>query len=149
MAYATLRDVEALNPQRGPYGDTTVPTAAAVEGFIADIAAEIDAVLGSQNIVAPVTEPSTFLAVLRRLNALGAAGQAEMAAFPNQPGGGDVGGSASGPRYWRMYQDGLTRLVNGEGIPSVALMSKARIRPRAATYAEDAPAPVFSMSQLF
>jgi hypothetical protein len=153
VAYATVTDVENLNPQRGRYDVKTVPTRQQVEGYLEQIAAEIDSVLAAQGLSTPVSAPATFLTFITRLNALGAAAQAELGAFPEAEG--SLGGSFSGARYQRMYEAGLARLVKGEAIPPAAGTAGARVQ--AAAYGTDnpdpvtgdPPAPLFSMSQSF
>lgn len=153
MGYATITQVESYNPQRGRYTAGTVPTLAQVEAFIEQIADHIDSVLAAQGVSVPVTAPANFLSWLGRLNALGAAAQAELAAFPEVQT--NLGGSFSGARYQRMYDDGIKQLIAGSAIPPTAGTAGARIT--ATAYGVDnpdpvtgeAPAPLFSVTQVF
>lgn len=110
MAYAVISDVRKENPQR-TYSDSTKPTTTQVEGFITDIAGEIDTVLAGRGMTVPVTTPAEFLTYVTHINALGAAALAERAGFPE----------ASGPLatpasvvLWKQYQDGLKYLKEGK-----------------------------------
>lgn len=110
MAYAVIAGVQALNPKR-TYGASTTPTTTQVEGFITDIAAELDTVMAGRGLGVPVTTPAEFLAYVTHLNELGAAALAERAMFPEQSG---AGMTASGTELWRQYQAGLKYLRDGK-----------------------------------
>lgn len=153
MAYCVVTDVQALNAQRPEYGSTTVPTRDQVGAFIDQVGAEIDAVLIARGITPPVTAPGPFLLMLRRLNALGAAALAETSAYPEAVD--DVGGSRAGSRYYRMYQDGLGRLIDGSAVPP-ASTTGGSTRVQARSYGTDNPEPdgqppaaVFGIGQPF
>lgn len=152
VAYATVEQVEQHNAQRQLYSGSTRPSRPQVEAFLADGAAEINAILSAQGLATPVTTPADFLAYVTRLNALYAAALAEQAAFPEADG--DLGGSGSGARYWRMWESGKRDLISGASIPPAAGTAGARVR--AATYGTDnrdssgdVPAPAFSMTRQF
>lgn len=105
MAYCLVTDVEALNAGRTDlYSTTSNPTEAQVQGFINQIAADIDAVLSASGIVVPVSPSNDFL---KFLNTMGAAALAE-AAIALRGGGTD-----EGPRNWRWdtYQKRLDLLM--------------------------------------
>ena len=110
MAYAAIADVRAVNPKR-TYSTTSTPTTTQVEGFITDIAAEMDTVIAGRGIVVPVTTPAEFLAFVTHLNALGAAALAERAMFPEAAG---IGATPSSVVLWKQYQDGLKFLKEGK-----------------------------------
>lgn len=109
MAYCTITDVRALNPKR-VYDAASKPTETQVNGYITQIAAEIDTVLLGRSLATPVTAPAEFVAHLKQVNAYGAAALAEMGMFPEQ------GGTASTPhgqKLWSMYKDAMSRLSKG------------------------------------
>lgn len=81
MAYATQKDVEALNPKRS-YGAETNPSALELVTLLTSIANEIDSILGAQDYTVPVTSPAYFLEHLAFINALGAGALAEGGMFP-------------------------------------------------------------------
>lgn len=108
MAYATLDGVKEQDP-RAVYSDTSYPTEAQVLVLLEDIAGEIDTVLSGAGYTVPVTTPATLLSAVTRLNALGAAAMAHMGMFPESVGAGPT--SDLGSRLWKMYTDGLERLV--------------------------------------
>ena len=108
MAYATLDGVREQDP-RAVYSDTSAPTEAQVLVLLEDIAGEIDTVLGAAGYTVPITEPATLVSAVTRLNAMGAAAMAHMGMFPESVGAGPT--SDLGSRLWKMYTDGLERLV--------------------------------------
>lgn len=136
MAYALIADVQGLNSKRTDYSITTSPTSTEVTGFIDDISSEIDSHLAAQGITTPVTTPASFVNWLSRLNALGAAAQAEMTSFPESDGG--QGYTPQGDRYWAMYQQGLKAIDNGTAIP-VGSSSTGGAALTARTYGTDNP----------
>ena len=81
MAYASLSDIQALNPKR-TYSATTTPTSTQVSALIDQIAAEIDAELMAKGYEAPATTPTEWVTFLKAVNAYGAAALAEMGMFP-------------------------------------------------------------------
>ena len=104
MAYCTVNDVEALNAGRTDlYTTTTDPSEAQVQGFIDQIAADIDSVLAAGGIATPVAGGNNYL---KFLNVLGAAALAE-AAIALKGNGGD-----NDPRNWRWdtYKERLEQL---------------------------------------
>lgn len=108
MAYATLDGVKEQDP-RAVYNDTSTPSEAQVLVLLEDIAGEIDTVLSGAGYTVPITTPATLLAAVTRLNALGAAAMAHMGMFPESVGAGPT--SDLGSRLWKMYTEGLERLV--------------------------------------
>lgn len=149
MAYCTVQDVEAQNSQREPYSNDTRPTRVQVSDFIDDVAGEMDSILAAQGQAVPVTEPPSFVSMLRRLNALGAASYAEEGMYPESDG------ETMATRLYKRYQDGLARLVDGSAIPPAAPSATAT-RVRATSYGIDnpasdgnAPAPVFQITDRF
>lgn len=104
MSYCTVADVQALNAGRTDlYTTTTNPSTAEVQGFIDQIAADIDAVLAANGIVTPVSPSNNYL---KFLNSMGAAALAE-AAIALKGNGGD-----NDPRNWRWdtYKERLEQL---------------------------------------
>lgn len=114
MAYAAIADVRAINPKR-TYDASSTPTATQVEGFIDDIAAEIDVILAGRGLTTPITEPADFLAHLVHVNAVGAAARAEFAMFPEADE--SPAGSPQGSRLWGQYQEYL-RALRKEPLPT-------------------------------
>lgn len=110
MSYCVLADVQALNPTR-TYSATTTPNTTQVQGFINDIAGEIETVLQGRGLAVPVTVPAAFLTFLKQLNAIGAAAMTERAMFPEAQG--MLGGTSAGALHWKQYQDGLKFLREG------------------------------------
>jgi hypothetical protein len=108
VAYATLDGVKEQDP-RAVYSDTSKPTEAQVLVLLEDIAGEIDTVLGAAGYTVPITAPAALLSTVTRLNAIGAAAMAHMGMFPESVGAGPT--SDLGSRLWKMYTDGLERLV--------------------------------------
>jgi len=119
MAYAALADVQALLPKWNIDANST-PTATQVEQFITDVAGEVDAILSSQGLTVPVTEPASFLAWLGLLNALGAGALAAAGMFPGSAQAGPEGTPLASFLQAR-YKVGLDRLVKGTGIPEAAV----------------------------
>jgi len=108
VAYATLDGVQEQDP-RAVYSETSKPTAGQVEQLLEDVAGEIDTVLSAAGYTVPITAPATLLSTVTRLNAIGAAAMAHMGMFPESVGAGPT--SDLGSRLWKMYTDGLERLV--------------------------------------
>lgn len=143
MAYATAADVQALNTKRTDYQDgVTNPSLTEVDVFIVDIASEIDTILAAKGLITPVASPAAFVLWLARLNALGAAAQAEMAGFPEQDQG--QGSTPQGDRYWKMYQQGLESLKDGSAIhPDAPVNDDATgLNMLARSYGTDNPDPL-------
>jgi hypothetical protein len=146
MAYCTITDVRGLNPKR-TYSTTTTPTQAQVEQYITDIAAEIDNAIQSQGYTVPVTSPANFVAVLKMLNARGAAAQAEIAMFPES----GPGSTPHGAQLLSLYRDGLKALRSGEIPEEITGQTGANV---ASYYTESADkdsydGPVFKKSSEF
>lgn len=110
MSYCTSSDVQALNPRR-TYDSNSTPTLTQVDGYITQIAGEIDTVLQGRAFTTPVATPTEFVTWLKQLNALGAAALAERAMFPEAQG--MLGGTAASAQHWKQYQDGLHFLRTG------------------------------------
>jgi len=162
MSYCVVADVQAMNATRLTgnggvgYTATSVPNTTQVQAFIDEIAGEIDSILGAAAVLTPVTAPGSFVAFLKRLNALGAAYQAEAAMFPESAG--SVGGTPQAQRYYTQYMAGLASLKDRSGIdPTVATSGSSSA---ARSYLTDNPdndpltdgttegqQPVFAMSR--
>lgn len=81
MAYASASDVAAYTPgllQDGSFTETSHPTETAVEGYLDAGAALIDGRLSGAGYSTPVGSDATVYSYLTDLNALYAAGRAEM-----------------------------------------------------------------------
>ena len=122
MAYATLDGVREQDP-RAVYSDTSSPTEAQVLVLLEDIAGEIDTVLSAVGYTVPITTPATLLSAVTRLNAMGAAAMAHMGMFPETVGAGPT--SDLGSRLWKMYTDGLNRLVEAGKAGATGLTGSA------------------------
>lgn len=82
MAYCDITKVQARNPIRDLYSQTTKPSASQVYVFINECAGIIDTVLAEANYATPIstTAASSVLATLEYVNAVGAAYMVEWAA---------------------------------------------------------------------
>lgn len=131
MSYCAIVDVQALNPKR-TYGAATTPTSTQVTALIAQIAAEIDAILEAQGYTVPVTSPATFVTSLLTVNAYGVAALAEAAMFPETTAPGETA-------HWsyleKKYQAWLKDLRAGI-VPSSLSRSEAASNA-ASNYTED------------
>jgi len=137
VTYCDIEHVQAKRATRDELTDDTVPTSQQVSLFIEEIAGEIDTVLLTRGVQVPVTAPAAFLLFLQNTNALGAAAQAEMAAFTEFEG---QQASTYGARLEAMYQKRLARLADGSAIPSGAAggaASRVRARSYGTEYPED------------
>jgi hypothetical protein len=143
MAYATLEGVQEQDP-RAVYNDTSKPTEAQVLVLLEDIAGEIDTVLAGAGYTVPITTPATLLAAVTRLNAMGAAAMAHMGMFPESVGAGPT--SDLGSRLWKMYTDGLDRLVEA-GKAGAAGTTGSAVSAR--SYQVDNPTETAAAESLF
>jgi hypothetical protein len=107
MAYASLTDIQALNPKR-QYGSLSTPTTTQVDLLIGQISSEIDMVM-SLRYTLPITD-TTLLAVLQTINAYGAAALAEQAMFPETV---EKGSTPHWKMLWDAYQGWLKELKEG------------------------------------
>lgn len=126
MVYATITEVQGLIP-RLVLSTTSVPTTAQVTQFITDTASEIDSAIGSVGVAVPITSPAWFLADLKRLNAIGAAAQAWLAAFPQTSGPMAV---TLGATLMQTYQRRLTEFRSNKGIPTMVSDAENDRAPR-------------------
>lgn len=143
MAYATLDGVREQDP-RAVYSDTSSPSEAQVLVLLEDIAGEIDTVLAAAGYTVPITTPATLLAAVTRLNAMGAAAMAHMGMFPETVGAGPT--SDLGSRLWKMYTDGLERLVEAGKAGATGNTGTAT---SARSYQVDNPTETAAQSSLF
>lgn len=137
MSYCVIEDVSNANPIRTVYNVLSKPSAAAVEGFIVQIAGEIDARLAAAGLIVPVTAPASFLDYLKRVNVIGAAYMAETAQFPeNATNPDNPRFSPQGDRYYKQYREMLADLSSRKAIPPEVLMSATAL---ARSYLTDNP----------
>jgi len=129
---------------RAVYNNTSKPTEAQVLVLLEDIAGEIDTVLAGAGYTVPITTPAALLSAVTRLNALGAAAMAHMGMFPESVGAGQT--SDLGSRLWRMYTDGLERLVEAG---AAGASGKTGTAVSARGYQKDHPADVAAQTSLF
>lgn len=73
-AYATLDDLHGLAPQMGRFTPTSKPTLEQATTFLADVARELDGLLGGMGYAVPIVEVTSPIAFARvkALNAWGA-----------------------------------------------------------------------------
>lgn len=146
MAYASLTDVQSLNPKR-TYSATSTPSSTQVEALINLIYGQINNVLSSQGYIVPVTTPSELVTALQLLNAAGAAAMAEMGMFPETS---DKGSTPHWKALWEMYQDGLESLRKGEipaGLGKISEeLAAGSLYTSGAIESDHYPEPVFRIS---
>jgi hypothetical protein len=125
MAYATADEVQALMAQF-PIGSGSKPDKVAIETIIDDTASEIDSLLASVDLAVPVTTPAHFVRTLARVNAYGTAAAVLKSMFPASVGPGENPAWA----FWeKRYQNWLTWLREGEGIPPDVPSGAASVGP--------------------
>lgn len=115
MAYATLDDVLSYTGRAARLQAPSSPISTAeVDGFIDDIAAEVDALLQSIGVSLPVdlAGAPTAARLLKRLNVLGAAAQLELRLFGEAVPGASARDSR-GALYRQQYDNLFTQLRDG------------------------------------
>jgi hypothetical protein len=112
-SYATEAMVQGLVPLI-VIGPLTVPSQTQVQQYIDSRSAEIDATLASLGFQTPITAPPEVVADLAQLNAEAAAGDVWLSTFISAPG---VNGQANGQALLKSYEDRLTGMRTGVGIP--------------------------------
>ncbi len=152
MAYCTVDDIESRLSQwllGDNLSEDTRPTRQDVEGFIADIAAELDAIIAGHGLSVPVTN-ATAVAALKGYNATGAASVAANAMFPGQAGADD---KAYGAELWGQYKDALKRLEDPKHAIIALLQEAAGSSGPESNYTRDTSAagvdPVFTRDKSF
>ncbi|MFA5801533.1 MAG: hypothetical protein WC911_03560 [Thermoleophilia bacterium] len=123
MGYCDITDIESRLSQwlsGNNLSEDTRPTRIDVEGFITDIAAELDAIIAGHNLTVPVTN-TTAVAALKGYNATGASAIAANAMFPGQVGAND---KAYGAELEKSYQTALKRLEAPQH-PIIMLLKEA------------------------
>lgn len=110
MGYAVLADVLARAGRVAVAWDaTTDPGYPAIERFLDDAAAEIDALIAGARFPVPVTSDPP-LGSLRKINAVGALAAAIAATFPS---GGNDAAAVLGTRAQADYDAAMARLEDG------------------------------------
>lgn len=110
MAYAQLADVLARAGRVAVAWDaTTDPGYPAIERFLDDAAAEIDALIAGARFTVPVTADPP-LGSLRKINAVGALAAAIAATFPS---GGNDAATVLGTRAQADYDAAMARFEDG------------------------------------
>ncbi len=124
-AYTTLDNVRGLMAQF-TISATTKPTETQAQVIVDETADEINAKLASAGVTTvPVTTPTYYTGWLGRVNAYGAAAAILKSMFPAAVGAGETPAWA----FWeKRYQEALTKIGSGDGIPP-EILSGARIRP--------------------
>lgn len=103
MAYCKKADVENLLSQRD-YDSDSEPASLQLENIIDNVAALIDSRLGAIGFTVPVTGDSS-LAVLKIINALGAAGLAEKSTVT-----GVESADEQAKTFWELYEKEMERI---------------------------------------
>jgi hypothetical protein len=101
--------------------DTSTPALADVDGYLADTAGTIDEALASRGIATPVTAPAASVEALARLNAIGAAAHAHLAAY-----GADATDRGTGATLLRLFEQRITEIYAGKGL-AVGLAASERV----------------------
>lgn len=122
--YCEATDVQALNTHRPTYATTTKPTLAQVEGFITNVAAELNAVISGRGYTTPIDDTEA-LKVLKQYNSCGAAAMAEEAATSVS-----AGRSEHTDSLWEKYQDGLKLIKTGAVKLGAEATSEGRQTPQ-------------------
>lgn len=116
-AYCSQAQVQELLPVAFTISTTSKPNASQVESFRKSCAANINSALAVGGVATVPIDSTTpvFLDDITRLNAIGAAAQVLMAAFPASQG---PGSSSLGRDYWKEFNDRLAGFRKGDGIPA-------------------------------
>lgn len=127
--YANLGDVKGeMGALATGLTTTSKPSETDVtDRILPDIQGEIDGVLSRKGLTVPVVAPSSFIDLLRGLNALGAAARTVAQLFPQA-----AGPASTTLADWlqRRYDARLDMLRAGEGIPDGATHSASGGLPR-------------------
>jgi len=127
MSYCELADVQRLNLNR-TYNDNSKPTSTQVESMITDAATVIDALLSVWLVTTPVdsTNSPYSYAILKVVNALGAAADAENSAYF----GFDKNTSSHGDWLKEQFDEMMERILNWlsgkTGVKKLALIDVRR-----------------------
>lgn len=128
MPYCTLDDVNGCVPQ-APFGPATVPNDVAVQQFIADITAEIDATLANMGYQVPITGAKS-LALVEMACKWGAVGLAQDARYTAAIRD-DMLGGARNP-WTQRYMDWKRALVDPKNpyeLPDAVRTATAIVKP--------------------
>ncbi len=148
MAYASLSDIQALNPKR-THDATSTPSSTQVTALMVQVAVEIDAVLEAQGYTVPVTTPTNFVAVLKAINAYGAAALAELGMFPETS---EMGSTPHWKALNDKYNEWMKSLRAGEIPPDLGISTAAQ---KVGGYytdvadQDDYPDPIFTIGKEF
>lgn len=137
MSYAVVSDVQGLCPFVN-ISATSHPTTVQVTAYLTDCSAMIDAALKSYGVGVPITAPAEFVAELKALEAMGAAGKVMIGIMPTSPSTVYSQSSA----YWKTFTERLKDFRSGKGIPVAVGMAELDAAPRDAfTDGEAIPSP--------
>jgi hypothetical protein len=132
MPNPSYADLAGVKIAMGKFGASLTATSTPSESDVTnitlpDIAGIIDGVLSKQGLVTPATVPPSFIDNLRELNAVGAAARTVAALYPQA-----AGPASTTFHEWlqRLFDMGLDRLRNGEGIPDGVVMTSSGGMPR-------------------
>jgi hypothetical protein len=123
-SYADLAGVKIAMGKYSPgLTATSLPNETDVTNItLPDNAGIIDGVLSGRGLAVPVAAPPSFVDSLRELNAIGAAARVVAALYPQA-----AGPASTTFHEWlqRLFDAGLDRLRDGEGIPDSAVVTGA------------------------
>lgn len=106
-SYCTITDVNGYVPQ-SPFTPTTTPTQAQVQGYIDQVANQIDLTLANLGYVTPVVTGAKSLIELRKANAWGALGLAQQSRITGVAPDQSVGLSV----WTKMFNDWVKALAD-------------------------------------
>lgn len=136
MAYAALTDVQArAGALAAAWTSTSNPSTTQINGFLDDIAAEIDAALAGRSLAAPDTG-TTAAAALKNVNALGALVLALKATYPEGSGPGSASKAIDDAKA--EYDSLFAQIVDGTH-PAVSALSAGAVNTRASSFWEQEP----------
>lgn len=130
MAYATIGDVSARAAKR-VFTGSSIPNSSQVSAYLEFTAAELDGIMGGDGYALPVPTTATMaLAMLRRLNSLGAWMQVERSAQVSQ----DVDAAT------KAWDNARAELISGK----IQLVDLPRLGGEAFARSQSAPTPFFT-----
>jgi hypothetical protein len=135
VAYADLAAVKARAGRlAAAWAASTTPSDGDVTGFLADTAAEIDALLAARGLTTPATGAAA--SALRGLNADGALALALTATWPGDDGPSSAKDARADARS--RWEQGIRALAEGRH-PAVALLESSSSAPAASDFWSDEP----------
>jgi hypothetical protein len=136
VGYASLSAVKARAGQLASgWTATSKPSDDDIEGFLADVAAELDALIGARGYAAPTAGSPAALA-LRNVNADGALVLALEATYPETSGPAAAGKTLDEAR--KRYEAAWGKIAEGKH-PAFALLESAGASPSASSFWQSEP----------